>query len=87
MAANSDAPFGFRRSHAGDSRYRVVRAVIPASDSTATFIGDAVKLLAAGSGEAYPAVIQAAAGDPVFGVIEAFDADPATSLENQYRRW
>ena len=85
MAANTDAPFGFRRVVGGDSRYVTVRAVIPSSDSTATFIGDPVKLLAAGSGEHYAAVIQAAAGDPVYGVVEAFEADPATSLENQYR--
>lgn len=84
--ANADAPFGFRLIEGADSRYRLVQAVIPASDSTATFVGDAVKLLAAGSGEAYPAVIQAAAGDPVYGVVESFRADPATSLEDQYRK-
>lgn len=84
--ANADAPFGFRLISGSDSRYVLTRAVIPASDSTATFVGDAVKLLAAGSGEAYPAVIQCAAGDPVFGVVVSFEADPATSLEDQYRK-
>lgn len=84
--ANADAPFGFRMVHGSDSRYVIQHCVIPASDSTATFVGDAVKLLAAGSGEAYPAVIQCAAGDPVYGVVVSFDADPSTSLEDQYRK-
>lgn len=84
--ANADAPFGFRMVHGSDSRYVIQHCVIPASDSTATFVGDAVKLLAAGSGEAYPAVVQCAAGDPVYGVVVSFDADPSTSLEDQYRK-
>lgn len=85
--ANADAPFGFRPINLDGSSWSggTVRAVIPDSDSTATFVGDAVKLLGAGSGEAYPAVIQCAAGDPVFGVIVAFEADP-TALEDQYRK-
>lgn len=83
--ANADAAFGFRPVVGADSRYRVVHAIIPSSDGTATFVGDAVKLLAAGSGGAYPAVIQCAAGDPVYGVVVGFEASPS-ALDDQYRK-
>lgn len=83
--ANADAPFGFRPINRDGSPYNgaTLRAVIAAGDSTATFIGDAVKLGGSGVG-GYPTVVQAAAGDPVFGVVTAFEADP-DGLSNQYR--
>lgn len=83
--ANADAAFGFRPVNRDGSPYNgaTLRAVIPAADGTATFIGDAVKLNGS-SDEGYPTVIQAAAGDPVFGVVTAFEADP-DGLGNQYR--
>lgn len=60
-----------------------VRCVIPSGDGTATFIGDAVKLSGTSIG-GYPTVIQAAAGNEVFGVVTSFEFDP-TDLSKQYR--
>lgn len=84
--ANADALFGFRPVNRDGSPYSggTLRAVIASGDSTATFIGDAVKL-AGSSDTGYPTVIQAAAGDPVFGVVVGFDADP-DDLGAQYRK-
>lgn len=89
--ANSDAAFGFRPVNRSGSPYNAatLRCAIPASDGTATFVGDAVKLHGSGSSDSegsFPTVIQCAAGDPVFGVVVSFEADPATSLEDQYRK-
>jgi len=85
--ANVDNPHGFRAVNrfGGTFTGSVIRAVIPSSDATATFIGDAVKLHG-DSVEGSPTVIQVAAGDPVYGVVQSFEADPATSLEDQYRK-
>jgi hypothetical protein len=83
--ANANAPFGFRPYIADSPTYGTIRCVIPASDGTATFIGDAVKLHG-DSDTGYATVIQAAAGDPVYGVVVAFEASPATSLSDQYRK-
>lgn len=89
--ANSDAAFGFRPVNRTGSPYNgaTLRVAFAAGDSTATFIGDAVKIAGSGATDnegSYPTVAQAAAGDPVFGVIVGFEADPATSLEDQYRK-
>lgn len=83
--ANADAAFGFRPVNRDGSPYNgaTLRCVIAAGDSTATFIGDAVKI-GGTSINGYPTVVQAAAGDPVFGVVTAFEADP-DGLGNQYR--
>ena len=83
--ANADAPFGFRPVNRDGSPYNgaTMRCVIPAGDGTATFIGDAVKLDGT-SINGYATVVQAAAGDPVLGVVTAFEADP-DGLGNQYR--
>jgi hypothetical protein len=83
--ANADAAYGFRLVEGADSRYNLRRCHIPAADTTATFIGDAVKMHGT-SLNGTPSVIQCAAGDPVYGVIVSFEADPATSLEDQYRK-
>lgn len=83
--ANTDAPFGFRPINRDGSPYNgaTLRAVFAAGDSTATFIGDAVKI--AGTAiDGYPTIAQAAAGDPVLGVVTSFEADP-DGLGNQYR--
>ena len=84
--ANADAAFGFRPVKRDGSPYNgaTQRCVIPASDGTATFIGDAVKLSGT-SDTGYPSVIQAAAGDAVFGVVTAFEANP-DALSDQYRK-
>jgi len=84
--ANTDAPYGFRPVHADGSAYSgaTMRCVIAAGDSTATFIGDAVKM-AGTSIDGAPTVIQIAGGDPVFGVITSFEVNP-DDLGAQYRK-
>ena len=91
--ANVDAAFGFRPIgndggvYTGQTR-RV--AFVAAGSSTATFIGDPVKLdnvdgVLGDQGGAYQAVIIAAGGDPVYGVVTSFEADP-NDLSLQYRK-
>jgi hypothetical protein len=84
--ANADAPFGFRPVNRDGSPYNGAtrRVVFAAGDTTATFIGDAVKT-AGTSIDGYATVAQCAAGDPVLGVIVGFEASP-TDLEAQYRK-
>lgn len=84
--ANTDAPMGFRPINRDGSPYNgaTVRCVFAAGDSTATFIGDAVKLAGTAIGNA-PTIAQAAAGDDVFGVVTAFEANP-DGLGDQYRK-
>lgn len=65
----ADATFGLRplRGYSGSD---FIECVIPASDNTATFVGDAVKLHGSSdTTDNAPTVIQAAAGNPIFGVI------------------
>lgn len=84
--SNVDAPRGFRpiRHRSGlPWNGSVNRYVIPSSDNTATFVGDAVKL--AGTADTtgkIPGVIQATSGAAVVGVIVAFEAnfDALTTL-------
>lgn len=88
--ANVDSTFGLRpvRTLAGAPwTGQVVQCVIPSGDSTATFVGDAVKLSGTadtGDENGAPTVIQAAAGDVIFGVIVRFQPDP-TDLFSKYR--
>ena len=84
--ANANAAFGFRPVKRDGSPYNgaTQRCVIASGDGTATFIGDPVKL-AGSSDSGYPTVIQCAAGDPVFGVVTAFEANP-DALGDQYRK-
>jgi hypothetical protein len=69
----------------------VRRYVIPSGDGTATFVGDFVKSGGTGvtiaTGETYPTVIQAAAGDTIRGVVIGFDpiAGIAIGSENLNR--
>lgn len=82
--ANANAAFGFRAVNRDGSPFSggTLRAVVPASDGTATFIGDAVKL-GGSSDTGAPTVIQAEAGDAVFGVVVSFEPEQAT--DPQYR--
>lgn len=84
--ANADAAFGFRPINRDGSPYSggTIRGVFAAGDATATFIGDAVKLAGA-SVDGYPTLAQCAAGDPVFGVVTSFEANP-DGLSDQYRK-
>ena len=75
--ANVDGAYGLAL-HQDNSQSNLITCVIPAGDSTATFIGDAVKLANLDSvkidgGPYAPAVIQAAATDPIYGVVMGFD--------------
>ncbi len=84
--ANADTPSGFRPVGADGGPYNGVtrRCVLATGDGTATFIGDAVKI--AGTAiDGYPTLAQCAAGDPVLGVVVAFEANP-DALGDQYRK-
>lgn len=75
--ANVDAPNGFAL-HEDNSQSNLITCVIPSGDATATFVGDAVKLADLDSiridgGKYAPAVIQAAATDPIFGIVMGFN--------------
>jgi len=86
--ANSDAPFGFRPVSKDGSPYNggTQRCSIIATDATATFIGDAVMLDGSING-GYPGVTQAISTiGGVYGVVTSFEASPATSLDDQYRK-
>lgn len=84
--ANTDAKFGFRPINRDGSPYNgaTLACYFVATDTTAAFIGDAVKLSGT-SASGQPLVAQAAAGDDVFGVVTGFDANP-DSLSDQYRK-
>jgi hypothetical protein len=74
--ANVDAAYGLAL-HEDNSQAGLITCVIPSGNATATFIGDAVKTADLdatridGGPYALP-VIQAAATDPIFGVIMGF---------------
>lgn len=77
--ANVDRPNGLRPvKHLDGSPYNgaVNRYYIPASDSTATFVGDAVKSGGTADADGVPTIAQAAAGDAIRGVIVAFEPNP-----------
>lgn len=69
--ANTSRIFGFRPAfHLGGAKIQARKYFIPASDGTAVYPGDVVKL--AGSSDTdgfYPTVTLAAAGDPIVGVV------------------
>ena len=52
------------------------RYAILAADGTATFIGDAVKHAGTADANGVPAVVQAAAGDTILGVVVGFEVNP-----------
>ena len=87
--ANADAAFGFRAVGSDGGPFNGVtrRCVIPATNATAAvFIGDAVKMdteIAAEGG--YQAVDIATGGNPVYGVVTSFEANP-DALSDQYRK-
>jgi len=84
--ANTDNAFGFRPINRDGSPYNgaTLRCVFAAGDTTAAFIGDAV-VLDGSSSEGYPGVSQAAAAEPVFGVVTGFEVNP-DDLGAQYRK-
>lgn len=84
--ANTDGAFGFRPIMRDGSPYNgaTLRCSVAAADATAVFIGDAVWLDGSSTG-GYAGVTQCAAGEDVFGVVTAFEANP-DSLSDQYRK-
>lgn len=82
--ANTDAAFGFRPiKHLNGAPWngKVNTYYIPATDSTATFRGDAVK--SAGSATAdgmYPTVAQATAAAAIRGVVIGFSDQPYIAI-------
>jgi hypothetical protein len=86
--ANTDTPFGFKPvKHMTGAPWngKVNVYYIPATDGTATFKGDAVKL--AGAADAtgkYPTIAQAAAGDAICGVVVGFADNPFVGINPDY---
>lgn len=80
--ANSDNVFGARLVQSGNE-YRIRRYSIPASDSTATFVGDFVKSNGTADTDGTPQVVQAAAGDTLRGVVVA--VEPETQASTLHR--
>ena len=82
--ANANTPFGFKPvKHMNGSPWngKVNVYYVPATDSTALFKGDAVKL--AGAADAtgkFPTVAQAAATDAVCGVVVGFGDNPHVGI-------
>ena len=77
--ANIDKPAGARVvGHLDGSPYTGAgrRYHIPATDSTATFVGDFVKSAGSADADGVPTIAQAAATDTILGVILSFEADP-----------
>lgn len=82
--ANSDAPSGFKPiKHLNGNPWngKVNVYYIPATDSTATFIGDAVKSAGSATSDGlYPTVAQAAAGNAIRGIVVGFSDQPYVSV-------
>lgn len=82
--ANSDAPSGFKPiKHLNGNPWngKVNVYYIPATDATATFIGDAVKSAGSATPDGlYPTVAQAAAGDAIRGIVVGFSDQPYVSV-------
>ena len=76
--ANTDTPRGLRPvRHRNGAPYNGAANLyfIPATDGTAVFLGDAVKLAGSADAEGVPTVAQAAAGDTICGVVVGFEAN------------
>lgn len=82
--ANSDAPSGFKPvKHLNGNPWngKVNVYYIPATDGTATFIGDAVKSAGSATSDGlYPTVTQAAAGNAIRGIVVGFSDQPYVSI-------
>ena len=88
--ANVDAAYGLAL-HEDNSQSNLILCVIPSGDTTATFVGDAVKLADLASikingGQYALPVIQAAATDPIFGVVMGFQQHTVASGMDLGRR-
>ena len=76
--ANANAPFGLkpvRQLNGSDLSGATMRCFVPATDSTATFVGDAVKMAGSADANGVPTVTRAGAGDLIAGVVISVEAD------------
>jgi len=83
--ANTDTPNGLRLVGSlgvGPMAGATQIAFIPATDATATFVGDPVKVAGSADADGVPTVAQAAATNAIYGVITEFlpDLDNKTRL-------
>lgn len=89
--ANVNAKYGLALHEDSNPNGGMMICVIPSGNATATFIGDAVKLadldsIKINGGPYAPAVIQAAATDPIFGVVMGFQQHTVASSMDLGRR-
>ena len=86
--ANADAAYGFKPVNVDGSPYSgaTVRCVLVTGNGTATFIGDPIQLAGGTSVDGAPEVVRGVKNTAVLGVVTSFEPDPATSLEDQYRK-
>jgi hypothetical protein len=85
--ANRDAPSGCRvvGSKSGYHEGQLTRMAILAADTTATFVGDIVKISGTADADGVASIAQAAAGDTPIGIVVGFDPD-GTNLELKHRQ-
>jgi hypothetical protein len=81
---NGFRPVRYLNGAAWNGQFR--KYIVPASDGTAMFVGDLVKLETSGSVDGYTAVVQAAASNAVIGAVVGFEIDPADLNTPQYRK-
>lgn len=83
--ANTSRLHGFRAiRHINGSEYNgaAVKMWVPASDGTATFVGDVVKFSGTADVEGNPSVIVAAAGNKPVGIVVGFEPNPLDLTQN-----
>jgi len=84
--ANKDAIYGLRPVDAlgsASADFRVGRYFIPATDTTAVFVGDLVKLAGSADTDGVPTVTQAATGNAMVGAVVS--VEPTTRESKVYR--
>jgi hypothetical protein len=85
--ANNDAAFGLRLEQTTTGNSKTQRVYFDADDGTAVFIGDALSLdqTNGGSADGVPAMVQAAAGGVVSGVLLGIEATDSATSDTKYR--
>lgn len=88
--ANVDGKYGLAL-HEDNSQSNLITCIIPSGNATATFVGDAVKLLDSAAakingGPYAMAVAQCATTDPIYGVVMGFQQHTVASSMDLGRR-
>ncbi len=86
--ANSDKPTGLSLEQANMGNFKMQRVYFDADDATAVFVGDAVKSDQTNGGDPKgeaPAVVQAAAGDAIGGILVGIEATDSARSTVKYR--